>query len=56
MKSLASIVFLAVFSVSGFGQSGSSVISGNVKDPTGAVIADALLQSMEARINRRRGR
>jgi hypothetical protein len=38
---MKSLVFLTLFSITAFGQSGSSVISGNIKDPTGAVIPGA---------------
>src|SRR5437016_1707164 len=38
MKSIFSVLFLVA---GAFGQSGSSAISGNIKDPTGAVIPGA---------------
>ena len=38
---MKTFVFLALFSIATFAQSGSSVISGNIKDPTGAVIPGA---------------
>jgi len=44
MKNLAAAVSLALFSIAGFAQSGSSIISGNIKDPTGAVIPGAKIK------------
>ena len=41
MKVLVSVISLAVLTVTGFAQSGSSTISGNIKDATGAVIPGA---------------
>ena len=44
MKGLSSAVFAVLFSIAALAQSGSSVISGNIKDPTGAVIPDAKIK------------